>query len=568
MKFKDILKPYGREVATILVLILLGNVFALALPYSLKIIIDDVVIRGRATLLNEALSFLLLIVGLKSGVNYFHKYCIGVLGEQVLCDIRRKIYWFIHEMSLDSVKSISPSQLMTRVSTDVESVKRFTTQDLFISFSALMNLIFIFGLLLFLNFKLTLIAILPIPFFIVLYLKSLPHLKNQHRDLRRHWAQAISRINEVIHGLAIMRAFSAENHEKDLFLKSQKEILGVARKTHVLTAGIWSLVELFSFMGIVFTLWAGAFWVTQGSMTPGELIAFYSYLVMVFAPIIQLVVINSAYQEALTGLDRINELFRLSHCAASRRSSQIQMPLQGLIEFREVFFAYPNGQQVLDGVSFAVKPGETLGIVGSSGVGKSTLVNLLLGFYEPQKGTICIDGIPLTQLSLPYYRKQLAVVLQDEFLFSGSIRDNILYGSDQMVTDCEIIQAAKQAQAHGFITRFEDSYSTQIGERGLRLSAGQRQRIALARALLKSPNLLILDEATSALDAITENEVQETLKHSMLGKTTLIVAHRFSSIAHADKIIVLDQGKVAETGDHNTLLSQGGFYSELYLEQF
>ena len=301
-------------------------------------------------------------------------------------------------------------------------------------------------------------------------------------------------------------------------------------------------------------------------MSPGALIAFYSYLGMLFTPVVRLVIINSSYQEAAAALRRINDIFMMEK-ELGGSSGQSIVSLHGRIELKDVSFSYADGADVLKDICFSVEKGETVGIVGASGAGKTTLIHLLVRFFDPQKGRIHVDGHYLKDLDLYSYREKIAVVMQDDYLFSGTVRENICYGRlDASGQDIE--EAAHMAQAHDFISRLKGGYDFPVGDRGMHLSGGQRQRIAVARALLKNPSLLILDEATSAVDALTENAIQQAIRKRMKGKTVFIVAHRFSTIMDADKIIVLENGRVVDVGDHNFLLKKCDLYSNLYFEQF
>ena len=298
-----------------------------------------------------------------------------------------------------------------------------------------------------------------------------------------------------------------------------------------------------------------------------ECIAFYSYLGMLFTPLIRMVIINSSYQEACASLNRINEIMKVNDEVIERQPPLILTSIKGDIEFNNVSFGYSQGENILKNITFSIKAGETVGIVGESGAGKTTLMNLLVRFFDPQSGEIRIDKHCLKDLALKAYRQNLAVVLQDDYLFSTTVKDNISYGSVD-VSEAAIKKAARVAEADSFIDQLKDGYLTLAGDRGMRLSCGQRQRIAIARALLRQPRILILDEATSAVDAITENKIQKSICSYMKGRTVIIAAHRFSTIMEADKIIVLDKGEIVEIGNHNYLLNNQSFYSKLYFEQF
>lgn len=567
MTFYSFIKPYRKKIALTLFFILIVNLLSLALPWGIKMIIDDVLIDRDASLLAFIVLGLVGILFLQLVFNFFRKMMSNMIGEKIVCDLREKIYWHIQKISLASIKKITPPQILTRITGDVESIRRFIFGDAIECVYAVLSLGFVIAVLLWINMRLTLVALLALPLFAIMYFSVVPRLKEGYRLLRDVNGSLASRINEVLNGIAIVRVFTAERQENDLFSKRQKEIFDIAKKNHSLNVGLWTGIELFTSLGAIGVLWIGGMDVMKGRMTPGELIAFYSYLGMLFSPLVRLVIINSSYHEAKASLDRINEIMEINNEVIQARSPLIFPKIKGFVEFKEVSFSYSQNEDVLKDISFTVKQGETVGIVGSSGAGKTTLMNLLIRFFDPEKGEICIDGHSLRGIDLKSYRQNLAVVLQDDHLFSGTIRDNICYGSFDASIE-EIKKAAQIAQADSFIDQFKSGYMTQVGDRGTQLSSGQRQRVALARAILRDPSILILDEATSAVDAITENKIQKAICQYMRGRTVFIVAHRFSTIMEADNIIVLDKGRIVETGDHNYLLKRQGFYSNLYLEQF
>ena len=568
MTFYSLLKPYKSKLFLVLACIFGVNLLALILPFCIKIIIDDVIVSGNIRLLYIVSGVLFLTICLKLFIAYQQKYIANITGEEVLFDLREKVYWHLLKLSMAQFKKFTPSQLIVRLTGDLESIRRFIFNDVFTSLHACMSLLIIFSILLFLNLKLTLLSLMIFPIFVGIYFKIYPKLKNNHKNLRESWGYLVSRMSEVIHGFATVRAFTGEKFEQYIFLKNKKLIMKQAIKAHHFNSGLWSLVEFFSTLGIIFVLFIGAQDVISGRMTAGELIAFYSYLLMLFSPVVQLVVIQNSYHEAAAGLARINEIFAINidkdYFGVSLNNF---LPL-GCIELRNVDFSYTDKKKILQNINFKINPGETVAIVGESGAGKSTLISLILRFFHPKKGEILIDGSPLSNLDIEKLRRQMAVVLQDEFLFNGTVEENIIYGTHLQAPTKEVQRSAELAEAHSFIEKLPAKYQSKIGERGMCLSGGQKQRLAIARALLRNPRILILDEATSALDAITENRLQKNIQQFMKDRITLIVAHRFSSIVNADKIIVIEGGKVSDMGSHKYLLNKGGFYSSLYYEQF
>jgi len=567
MTFYSLISPYRSKIILVLFFILTANLLSLALPWGIKMIIDDVLIRGDTRLLAVIVLVLTGLLILQMGFNFVRKMTGNVIGERIVCDLREKICWQIHKMSLSSIRTMTAPQILTRITGDVENIRRFIFNDAIESIYAVLSLGLITAVLLWINLRLTLVALLALPLFALMYFRFVPRLKDGYQRARDVNGRLAARINEVLNGIAVVRVFTAEDREKERFSQQQKEMFHVAKGNHALNAGLWTGIDFFTSLGVLAVLWIGGMDVIHHRMTPGGLIAFYSYLGMLFSPLVRLVVINSSFQEANASLNRMNEIMETAGDVPQARSPLVLEQVKGRIEFRNVTFGYSSQEDVLKDITFSVQPGETVGIVGPSGAGKTTLMNLMVRFFDPQKGEILIDGHDLRGLDLTAYRRHLAVVLQDDYLFSGTVRDNILYGNPRASRQ-EMEEAVQAARADGFIHELTEGYETQTGERGTQFSGGQRQRIAIARAVVRRPAVLILDEATCAVDAMTENEIQKAVCQKMKGRTVFIVAHRFSTIMEADKILVLDGGRIVEFGDHSYLLKKKGFYSNLYLEQF
>ncbi|MCK5013843.1 MAG: ABC transporter ATP-binding protein, partial [Candidatus Omnitrophica bacterium] len=475
-----------------------ANLLALVLPWVIKIIIDDILIDKDTHFLNLIMLALVGVLLLRSVFSFLRTYMSSIVGEWVVRDLRQKICEHIPKLSLISINKISPAQILTRITQDVDSMRRFLFGDAIEFICAFLNIGFIVVILSFLNAKLTLVALLTLPLFAVIYFRLIPELKNRHSRLREMYGGLSSRVSEVLNGIRVVRSFARDTHERQLFEHKQRDILSVASRTHYLNSWLWVGIEFFTSLGIIGILWIGGSDVMANRMTAGELVAFYTYLGMLFSPIIRMVVINTSYQEALAALNRVNDVMNIDDEVFEVEPSINLAKIEGRIEFKEVNFHYTAGDPILKDVNFVVEPGETIGVVGASGAGKTTLVSLLLRLFDPVDGEIRVDGNNLKNLDINTYRQQIAVVLQDDFLFNGTIEENIRYGRTR-ASQQEIIQAAEIAQAHAFISALPGGYKTEIGERGFNFSCGQRQRIAIARAVIKDPSILILDEATSSV---------------------------------------------------------------------
>lgn len=566
MTLFSFLKPYRRQIALTLFYVFLANVLSLVLPWGVKMVIDDVLARQDARLLGRIMLILTAALVLRAAFHFLRQMNAGMIGERIVRDLRDRIYWHIQKLSLGSIKKITPAQILTRLTGDAESVRRFISGEVIDGIYAVLSMGLVTAVLWWMNPRLTLTALWILPLFAFIYFRRIPRLKEGHRRLRDMNGRFISGVHEVLDGMAVVRVFTAEECERTRFSRRQEEMLKTACQNHAVNVGLWVGIEAFTSLGIIGILWLGGMDVLSRRMSPGELVAFYSYLGMLFTPVVRLVVIGGSYQEAAAALRRINEIFEIDDEVRQSPFPPLLPIIRGDVAFKDVSFGYAK-QTVLRDITFSVREGEVVGIVGASGAGKTSLMNLLIRFFDPREGEIRVDGYCLKNLDLKAYRRRLAVVLQDDYLFNGTVEENIRYGRPGAPPE-EVRDAARVAQAHDFIRQLKEGYGTEIGERGMRLSCGQRQRIAIARALLRQPSILILDEATSAVDALTENRIQKAVRDHLRGATIFIVAHRFSTIMEADTIIVLEKGEIVEMGGHNHLLKKGGFYSRLYFEQF
>jgi subfamily B ATP-binding cassette protein MsbA len=566
-EFFRLLKPYKKKLCLALFAILVANALGLIFPWAIKLILDEVIIRGDTFFLNIVVISLVFSFILKTYFSFTREYLISFVGENVVCDLRAKLYAHIQKLSVAYVENTSTGKIISGIIGDVESIRNFLFSGVTDFIYSFFNVFFVLTILFFLDWRLTLISLIYLPVFGITFFKFTPYLKNKHNCVRAKYAELTSRLSETLGAVRVVAGFARGGYEYNRFNLQQREIFRVSMASYKLGILLWVGSEFISSLGLVTLIWFGARAVFTGRITIGSLMAFYSYLGMLFFPIIKMVIVNNYYQEAAASMERINEILKEEPVVKEAGGALRLDEIRGNIEFKGVSFGYGLDREILSDINLNIKESEVIALVGRSGVGKSTFINLLLRFYEPTRGKICIDGCNLKDLELKSYRSQIAMVLQDDYLFSTTVKENIRYGSQQ-ATDEQIIQVAELASAHEFIRELSQGYNTQIGERGVKLSYGQRQRISIARAILRDPAILILDEATSNVDSGTERLIVErAFKELMRGRNVFIVAHRLSTIEHADRIIFIEDRKIAEIGNHYQLLEEKGDYWQMWMEQ-
>ena len=565
--FLSLLKPYKKEVLLAVFSILIANLLGLAFPWVIKVVLDDILTKRNTSLLNLVAGALLVISLANFYFGYIREYLVSFIGEKVVCDLRNRLYWHLHTLSVRYLENIPSGKIISGIIGDVESIRKFLFGGAIDFICSFFNLFFILIILFALDWRLTLLSLICLPLFGLTFFKFTPRLKAKHGLLRAKYAELNVRLNEVLSGIRIVSGFAKEKYEAAIFDSKQKEILTVSMVAHKLGIILWMASEFFSSLGLVTVIWFGARAVFLGRISPGTLMAFYSYLGMLFFPVIKMVIINNYYQEAAVSLGRINQVLAEEPMIRELKHPISLERLKGAMRFSNVSFAYNNAREILCGINLEVKEAQVVALVGKSGAGKTTLINLVLRFHDPTKGEIFIDGHNLKTLRLDSYRSRIAMVLQDDYLFSASVKENILYGSPDASSD-DLVRVAELASADQFIAQLPEGYDTAIGERGIKLSSGQRQRISIARAILRNPSLLILDEATSSVDSETERMIiEEAFRKLMRGRTTFVISHRLSAITYADKIVLIEDGRIAETGTHFELLDKKGKYWRMWLEQ-
>lgn len=550
----------------VIFLILMVNISALVFPWCIKLFIDNVLTSKDVTLINRIIFVLFLSVALKAVFNYYRKVCSLAVGEKIICDLREKVFGHLLFVYPQDTIGISPSDILSRLTSDIESIRRYFIDDVAESIYGMISVVLILIILSMINLRLMVFAISAMPFFCIFYIRMISRYKKGFDNYRILNGNLIKRINEVLNANFLIQAMNTQDFEQQIFKNKQKELFDVLCSTNKLNTKLWICIDLLSSFGIIVLFWAGSIDVIAGRMSVGELIAFYSYVGLFFSPVIRLVVVSASYQEATASIKRLNDIFLLRKKENNFKENMADS-LMGDIEFKSVSFSYDKRKKVLNNVNFRIKRGEKIGIVGPSGSGKTTLIMLILKLLSQDSGEILIDGQDISGYDDKLFYSNISVVLQDNFLFNQTIKENICYG-EYSFDEKRIVDAAANAKAHDFIVSLQKGYDTMVGERGLNFSNGQRQRIALARALFRRPNILILDEATSAVDAFTENQIQQEINNVLCDKTVIIVAHRFSTLVNADKIIVLNKDGNCIDGSHEELISEENHYSKLYYEQF
>ena len=551
-------------------------------PYLTRLLVDSPLSNfhaldsaAREAVRPELWALVLSIAGALLGirisialVSYVRMMIMVVIGNRVVFDIRQQLYRHLQRLSMRYFETRSTGRIMTRILYDVNAVQQTLTGNLVDIITNSTTILFVMVLVFTINWRLGIIAVAILPLYVINFLIWRPQIRSASREAREQFSAVSGQLNDAISGIRVIKAFTRERSEARRFVREIREIIDLNVKAGRARTFLGVISTFMTGMAAIIVIYVGGREILFAErMTYGQLIQFNAYLAMLYAPIIALVTINDQIQVAMAAIERIFELFDTTPEIDERRDAVVLRRCEGRVEFDRVFFSYDPTEEVLKDVTFTAQPGTVTALVGRSGSGKSTLINLIPRFYDPTRGRVLLDGVDLRDLQLTSLRKQIGMVMQDSFLFAGTLRENIKYGRPD-APDSEVVAAAIAANAHDFITEFPDSYETRVGERGTRLSGGQRQRISIARAVLRNPRILILDEATSALDSESEAAIQEALEYLMQGRTTFTIAHRLSTVMNADEIIVLDYGEIVERGTHAELATAGGIYEMLCDVQF
>lgn len=562
-------KPYQKWLVFSIIALLFSTLLNLVLPLVIQNLVDVVLIDKNLTRLNQLALLLLGVFVVQAIFSFAHQLTLAFVGERTIADIRVQVYSHLQRLSLQFYADYRTGEVVSRLTNDVSLLQTAVTTNLVSLLRQAVMLVGASVFLFILDWRLTLIILTGIPLISLTMVWLGRKIRKASKKVQDALADSANVVEETTAGIRIVKSFARERHEIGRYSSKVMETFDAAMEQAKIRSVLSPLIGMMAFMSIGLTLWFGSFEVIQGRLTAGGLVAYLVYTMMVATPVATLASLYAQFQSALGATERIFELLDTTPDIDSKPNAPKLPSLLGRVSFENVSFHYNDRASILNNVSFTAEPGQIIALVGPSGAGKTTLVNLIPRFYDVLNGRILLDNQDIRDVELNSLREQIGIVPQETTLFSESVYENIRYG-DLDATPEQVQDAAKAANAHDFImNELPDGYETLVGERGIKLSGGQRQRVAIARAILKNPRILILDEATSSLDSESERLVQEALERLMHGRTSFVIAHRLSTITNADWILVLENGRIVEQGTHDTLIQEeAGLYQRLHTMQF
>ena len=572
LRFVKELRAYWRIMVLVAILTLINAALSLPFPKVVQYLTDhlsNTALQAREPVNLPAVFGIVVGVALVSAiVGFYLSLCLTFLGQRFKLDMRRKLYAHMQSLSLGFFEKSQTGKLMSNITNDVAALDQLIGGSFVTIVQDSVTLIAVLLYLFSQNWQLALVSLIVYPIYILNYLAFIGKIKFTHHEMREQRDMMYGDLQEKLAGVQVVKSYAKERFEVRQFIGETRGIMDLNVRIGAMSTGLWTIAELIGAVGTALLIWYGGRQVIMGYMTAGALMAFYGYISgYLYGPTLRLIQINDQIARANAALWRIFKTLDTKPNVNDAPNAVTMPTIQGNVHYDNIWFEYEPGQPVIKGVNLEAKAGQMVAFVGQSGSGKTTLVNLLQRHYDVTKGKITIDGYDLRDVTLQTLRQQVGVVIQETILFNTTLRENIRYGKLD-ATDDEIAEAAKAANIHHVIEALPKGYDTKIGEDGTKLSVGEKQRIAIARALLADPRILILDEATSSLDSETEALIQEALDRLMAGRTCFVIAHRLSTIVKADKIVVMEKGNIQEQGSHAELLEQGGVYAGLYTQQF
>ncbi|SEK83961.1 ATP-binding cassette, subfamily B, MsbA [Maribacter orientalis] len=564
--FKTIIWPRRKLVFIGLLLIVISKAASFVAPLSLKYLMDDIIPNKNVDLLKILVLSVGLAILVQAVTSFLLTKILSVQAQYLISELRAQVQKKVLSLPIRFFDNTKSGALVSRIMSDVEGVRNLIGTGLVQLVGGTITAVVSLILLLRISWTMTIFTLIPLAIFALIALKAFKVIRPIFRNRGKINAEVTGRLTETLGGVRVIKGFNAEEQENRIFEEGVERLFQNVKKSLTATAFMTSSSTFLLGLATTGIMGIGGYKIMMGELTIGDFLTFTFLLGLMVAPIVQMSNIGSQLTEALAGLDRTEELMNMTPESDEENRTEILKNLEGHIVFNDVSFAYEEDKEVLHNISFEARSGEVIALVGSSGSGKSTIAGLAATFLNPQSGVITVDGEDISKVNLGSFRKHLGVVLQDEFLFEGTIRQNILFPRPD-ATEEELTAAVNAAYVNEFTDRFDDGLETLIGERGVKLSGGQRQRIAIARAVLANPRILILDEATSNLDTESEALIQKSLAELTKGRTTFVIAHRLSTIRKADQILVIENGRIAEQGTHDELIATEGRYHNLFTYQ-